>query len=103
MRWLITVLVACGHGHTEVVLPDASDPHVFARLDMNVVWSPQRLLVFAREPDRPCTCTAGEFPALEACLGNSDAITCTCTPPPASCLASVSILNGNVSTAAAAL
>lgn len=60
-----------------------------AGLRLTIVVEDRLVHVHAREMDRPCTCSAGELPALGTCERQSDAVSCTCDPPPADCLSDV--------------
>lgn len=46
------------------------------------------------EPDRPCECTSDRFPASDTCIRLSDALSCHCTPAPASCVTRVALERG---------
>ena len=82
MRWLV-LLAACGSGGERPILVDA---FISTRLDLNVLWTPELFVVFAREPARPCTCLTGKFPTVDTCVDDEDVLQCTCDPPPAACL-----------------
>lgn len=55
-------------------------------LDVDVEVYGGAVGVNVRELDRACRCSIGEFPRPGECESWSDGITCTCDPPPASCL-----------------
>jgi hypothetical protein len=64
-------------------------------LDLDIRVDDDSVAVYAREVERACTCSAGEFPAVGTCETSSDGISCTCDPPPATCLESFRIERGD--------
>ncbi|MBL4633928.1 MAG: hypothetical protein JKY56_08650 [Kofleriaceae bacterium] len=72
---------------------DSSAPTI-TELSITITTNGQSASVRFREVLRPqCTCSAGNFPNLGECVGNSDGVTCVCDDTgPATCIESVSAL-----------
>ncbi len=60
----------------------ASDPE----LAMDVEVDAEGVSLYAREVGSDCTCSNGEWPDPDECVGSSDGVSCTCDPAPASCI-----------------
>jgi len=68
-------------------------------LDLEVRVGPTSVVLHARERQRPCTCTWGEWPDVGDCVTWSDSLSCTCDPQPATCVDSIRVERDGVSVA----
>ncbi|HEY8146955.1 MAG TPA: hypothetical protein VIG06_29950 [Kofleriaceae bacterium] len=93
-RWILLALLAGCASDDEGGAADT-------RLAIDVQVSDTSILVRAREPERPCECSFG-WTEVGTCRGQSDAISCTCDPWPASCLEEVALVAAGQTLATAA-
>jgi hypothetical protein len=83
----VVLLAACSESMPTIV----DEAEVFRPLDLRVISAPAMVVVYAREPERPCSCENGDFPELGMCARTSDILSCTCEPAPAFCIHRIAV------------